>query len=230
MSLNSTAFMERSQALWQACGATCEGLSASGEPTYVVSAHQWLACAQSLRDDPECSFEQLIDLCGVDYLTYGAGEWATEASSNTGFDRAVSRDLHDLSENSTWQGERFAVVVHLLSLKHNQRVRVRIPLAQDPPQLPSVVSIWASANWYEREAYDLFGFFFHGHPDLRRLLTDYGFQGHPFRKDFPLIGRVEVRYDASAGRVIQEPVSIEERVLVPRVVRHEPAVEDKVRD
>jgi NADH-quinone oxidoreductase subunit C len=150
------------------------------------------------RDHPRLAFEQLIDLCGVDYLDY-------------------------LKESETRQrsGARFAVVYHLLSVKHNHRLRLRTWLDDAVPLVPSVVEIWACANWFEREAFDLFGIMFDGHPDLRRLLTDYGFIGHPFRKDFPLIGQVEMRYDEDKQRVVYQPVSIEPRVLVPRVIREE---------
>lgn len=147
-----------------------------------------------LRDASEFNFEILIDLCGVDYLEYGEG----------GF-----------------KDNRFAVVYHLLSIRNNQRIRVKTFLDNDAPMVDSVIDIWASANWYEREAYDLFGILFVGHPDLRRLLTDYGFVGHPFRKDFPLIGNVEMRYDPEKKRVVYEPVSIETRITVPRVIRHD---------
>ncbi len=151
-----------------------------------------------LRDDPIFSFEQLIDLCGVDYQDY----------------RAEAPD-------GPRSGPRFAVVIHLLSIKHNRRVRLRAFLDDEWPRVDSVVDMWAVADWFEREAFDLFGFVFEGHPDLRRILTDYGFIGHPFRKDFPLIGEVEMRYDAEKQRVIYQPVSIEPRTLVPRVIREE---------
>ncbi len=147
---------------------------------------------QALRDDAEFAFDMLIDICGIDYLEYGEGEWT---------------------------GARFAVVYHLLSLKHNQRIRVRAFLDDDAPRTRSVRDIWIVADWFEREAFDLFGFLFEGHPDLRRILTDYGFVGHPFRKDFPLSGNVEMRYDPEKQRVIYEPVELEERILVPRVIR-----------
>lgn len=146
----------------------------------------------ALRDDAEFAFEMLIDICGVDYLEYAEGEW---------------------------DGARFAVVYHLLSLKHNQRIRVRAFLDDDAPRTRSVRDIWVVADWFEREAFDLFGFLFEGHPDLRRILTDYGFIGHPFRKDFPLSGNVEMRYDPEKQRVIYEPVELEARILVPRIIR-----------
>jgi NADH-quinone oxidoreductase subunit C len=180
-----------------------------------------------LRDKPEFAFEQLMDVCGVDYLAYGKTEWATDNTTLTGFSRGVEPTtsgrgaaiVKRLSE-TTDRSRRFAAVYQLQSVSHNQRLRVRAYASDDDlPVIPSVVTIWSSAEWYEREAFDLFGIVFEGHPDLRRLLTDYGFVGHPFRKDFPLIGNVEMRYDPDKGRVIYEPVTIEPRVLVPRVVR-----------
>ncbi|MDD9863221.1 MAG: NADH-quinone oxidoreductase subunit C [Gammaproteobacteria bacterium] len=177
-----------------------------------------LPLCKLLRDDPEFAFEQLSDLCGVDYAAYGDVEWETTGSTRTGFSRGVSPDAR---QGSAPAGPRFAVVYHLLSLRRNRRLRLRCPLAEEPPRVNSVTPVWSSANWYEREAFDLFGILFEGHPDLRRLLTDYGFCGHPFRKDFPLVGHVEVRYDPDRGRVVQEPVTIENRVLVPRVIRDE---------
>ncbi|MGH8583965.1 MAG: NADH-quinone oxidoreductase subunit C [Gammaproteobacteria bacterium] len=168
----------------------------------------------ALRDEPEFSFEQLIDVCGVDYSSYGAAEWLTNEASTAGFSRGVS----DATAQRT-DRPRYAVVYHLLSLRHNQRLRLRVYAPGDPPCVPSVIEIWRSADWFEREAFDLFGVLFDGHPDLRRLLTDYGFIGHPFRKDFPLEGNVEVRYDPDQGRVVYQPVTIENRVLVPRVIR-----------
>jgi NADH-quinone oxidoreductase subunit C len=164
-----------------------------GEFTLIVPAHTVIALLTSLRDHRDFLFEQLVDLCGVD------------------FDQDARRnDQHP---------ERFAVVYHLLSVSRNTRVRVVVYLPEVQPIVRTVVGLWASANWFEREAFDLFGILFEGHPDLRRLLTDYGFVGHPFRKDFPLSGHVEMRYDDEKGRVIYEPVSIEPRVTVPRVVR-----------
>jgi len=166
-----------------------------GELTLVVKPQHYEAAMYTLRDHPDCRFEQLIDLCGVDYSGYGDG---------------------------VWDGARFAVVVHLLSVTCNQRVRVRVFCPDDDlPVVASMVEIWPSANWFEREAFDLFGIVFEGHPDLRRILTDYGFIGHPFRKDFPLSGNVEMRYDPTQQRVIYQPVSIEPREIVPRIVRDE---------
>ena len=173
-----------------------EGASIStalGEVTVVVKAADYAATMLTLRDEPSLRFEQLLDLCGVDYSTYGEGSWT---------------------------GLRFAAVSHLLSIDHNWRLRVRVFAPDDDmPVLASVTGIWRAVNWYEREAFDLFGILFEGHNDLRRILTDYGFIGHPFRKDFPLEGYVEVRYDPDKKRVVYQPVSIEPRVLVPRVIR-----------
>ena len=169
--------------------------TALGEVTIVVKPEQLLAAAMTLRDAPELKFEQLTDLCGVDYRDYGEGGWSCP---------------------------RFAVVYHLLSITHNRRVRMRVFAADDElPVVNSVIGVWPSANWYEREAFDLYGIIFTGHPDLRRILTDYGFVGHPFRKDFPLSGNVEMRYDPDQQRVIYQPVTIEPREIVPRVIRVE---------
>jgi NADH-quinone oxidoreductase subunit C len=169
--------------------------SALGEMTLRVRAADYLSVARTLRDDPRLRFEQLIDLAGVDYASYGEG---------------------------TWDGPRYAVVLHLLSLTHNWRVRVRVFCPDDDlPLVTSMVDVWASANWYEREAFDLYGIVFEGHPDLRRILTDYGFVGHPFRKDFPISGYVEMRYDPEQKRVIYQPVTIEPREIVPRVIRED---------
>lgn len=170
-----------------------------------------------LRDDAEFEFKQLIDACGVDYLHYGSAEWETEQTTTTGFSRAT--DPTKSQRIAAWGKPRFAVVYHLLSLTHNQRVRLRVFPSSEHLSVPSVVDIWPAANWFEREAFDLFGIIFDGHPDLRRILTDYGFIGHPFRKDFPLIGEVEMRYDAEQQRCIYEAVSIQSRTLVPKVIR-----------
>ena len=178
-------------------GALGEAVTASelvrDQAMVSIRAADWMAAARRLRDDPALRFEQLIDLCGVDYRDFGAGRWT---------------------------GPRFAVVAHLLSIEHNARLRVKVFAADDDfPSIDSVIDIWSCANWYERETFDLFGIVFPGHPDLRRLLTDYGFIGHPFRKDFPVSGYVEMRYDPEQQRVIYQPVSIEPREIVPRVVR-----------
>ena len=165
------------------------------ELTLVVAAGDYLDVMQTLRDAPGARFEQMIDLCGVDYQDYGDGRW---------------------------EGSRFAAVVHLLSVSLNHRLRVRVFCPEDDfPVLDSISTLWSSANWYEREAFDLYGIVFEGHNDLRRILTDYGFIGHPFRKDFPLSGHVEMRYDAERARVIYEPVSIEPREITPRIIRED---------
>ena len=169
--------------------------TALGEVTVVVKAADYSASMLALRDNPALKFDIMLDLCGVDYSTYGEG---------------------------TWEGPRFAAVTHLLSLDHNWRVRVRVFAPDDEmPVLDSITPIWRAANWYEREAFDLFGILFEGHNDLRRILTDYGFIGHPFRKDFPVTGYVEMRYDPEQKRVIYQPVTIEPREIIPRVIREE---------
>ncbi|MBN8747401.1 NADH-quinone oxidoreductase chain 5 [Xylophilus ampelinus] len=168
---------------------------AQGEVTAVVDAAHYLEAMQILRDAPGCQFEQLVDICGVDYSSY--------------------RDEY-------WEGLRYCAVSHLLSVSLNQRVRVKVFCPDDDfPVVPSVNALWNSANWFEREAFDLFGIVFDGHPDLRRILTDYGFIGHPFRKDFPLSGHVEMRYDAELQRVVYQPVTIEPREVTPRVIRED---------
>lgn len=192
-----------------------EMITALGEVTLVVPAEHLSRTASTLRDHTALRFEQLIDLCGVDYAAYGKSEWTTEEASTIGFGRGVDRDL-DLALDDP---RRFAVAYHLLSVTHNRRLRIRVHAGGAHPMVDSVVSVWAAADWFEREAFDLFGILFRGHPDLRRILTDYGFVGHPFRKDFPLSGQVEMRYDAEQGRVVYQPVQIEPRVLVPRVIR-----------
>jgi NADH-quinone oxidoreductase subunit C len=166
-----------------------------GEVTLEVPASQYLSVLTALRDDPTLRFESCVDLCGVDYSTYGDG---------------------------AYEGPRYAVVLHLLSITHNWRMRVRTFIPDDDlPVIPSALDVWPSVNWYEREAFDLFGIAFEGHPDLRRILTDYGFIGHPFRKDFPVTGNVEMRYDPELKRVIYQPVTIEPREITPRVIREE---------
>jgi NADH-quinone oxidoreductase subunit C len=194
--------------------------SICNELTFEVRKDALIAVCTALRDESDFGFEQLIDVCGVDYLTFGQDEWITHEATESGFSRGVSREPVILDESDTFDPQRFAVVYHLLSIRNNVRVRLRTFAGEsNPPIVPSVVDIWNSANWFEREAFDMFGILFDGHPDLRRVLTDYGFIGHPFRKDFPLIGNVEVRYDAVKGRVVYQPVSIEPRTLVPRVIR-----------
>jgi len=182
-------------ALQKALGEGAQISSALGELTVVVKAADYLKSMQILRDDASLQFEQMIDLCGVDYSTYGEG---------------------------TYEGPRFAVVVHLLSVAKNWRVRVRVFCPDDDmPLVESITGIWRAANWFEREAFDMFGILFDGHGDLRRILTDYGFIGHPFRKDFPISGYVEMRYDPEQKRVIYQPVTIEPRENIPRVIREE---------
>ena len=185
------------------------------EVTIVIPRGELLKIMQHLRNDPEFSMEVCIDVCGIDYSTYGESEWVTKGAANTGFGRGVEKgEVPELDPSN-----RFAVIYHLLSISKNIRLRVKTYLDATRPIVDSVSSIWSGANWFEREAFDLFGIMFSGHPDLRRILTDYGFIGHPFRKDFPLSGQVEMRYDPEQSRVIYEPVSIEPRTLVPRVIR-----------
>jgi NADH-quinone oxidoreductase subunit C len=187
----------------------------------VPSEHLHAVCVE-LRDNREFACEQLIDVCGIDYSEYGSVEWETNYSTSSGFSRGVHRDTDGKEpDEQSWSKGRFAVVYHLLSYKHNRRLRLRAFVDEALPVVDSVTDIWTSANWFEREAYDLFGILFDGHPDLRRILTDYGFIGHPFRKDFPLIGQVEMRYDPEKKRVVYQPVSIVPRVAVPRVIRNE---------
>jgi NADH-quinone oxidoreductase subunit C len=192
--------------------------SRCGEVAFETGPANLTAVAVALRD--EFGFELLVDLCGVDYLTYGCAEWATHDATSAGFSRAAEQGTILADPDEQFDPRRFAVVYHLLSISRNQRLRLTVYTGADnPPVIPSVIGIWAAANWYEREAFDLFGILFDGHPDLRRLLTDYGFIGHPFRKDFPLSGNLEVRYDPEQGRVVYQPVTIEPRTLVPRVIR-----------
>ncbi len=168
---------------------------ALGEVTVVLNADTYSESAMLLRDEPSLAFEQLIDLCGVDYQDFREGQWS---------------------------GQRFAVVAHLLSLAHNWRLRIRVFAPEDAyPLVASITPVWSSANWFEREAFDLYGILFDGHEDLRRILTDYGFIGHPFRKDFPISGNVEMRYDPELKRVVYQPVTIEAREITPRIVREE---------
>jgi len=192
----TTKLEQLEAALNAALGERAQSIKvALGEITVTVKSADYLAAMRTLRDDPALAFQQLIDLCGMDYSSYGEG---------------------------AWDGPRFAVVSQLLSVKHNWRVRVRVFAPDDEmPVVPSVVEIWNAANWYEREAFDLYGILFDGHVDLRRILTDYGFIGHPFRKDFPVSGYVEMRYDPEQKRVIYQPVTIEPREIIPRVIRED---------
>ena len=203
---------------------------ALNEVTIEVAAADLIDTAMALRDEKDFGFEQLIDVCGVDYLAYGDAEWSTDETTSTGFSRGVDANsagrlpgLEDeLSTETLQKDRRFAAVYHLLSVSNNQRLRIKVFAPDEQlPVVPSVIDIWNGANWFEREAFDLYGIIFEGHPDLRRILTDYGFIGHPFRKDFPLSGNVEVIYDPEKQRVVYQPVSIEPRVLVPRVIRAE---------
>lgn len=193
------------------------------DPAFEVRAADLTLVARTLRDAEGLKFEMCMDVCGVDYLEYGRTEWKTERATLSGFSRGVTRDTARGSSLATPEpGRRFAVVYQLLSISLNQRLRLKVFCPDDAqPVVDSVTGIWASADWFEREAFDLYGILFRGHPDLRRLLTDYGFIGHPFRKDFPLSGNVEVRYDPEKARVVYQPVSIEPRVLVPKVIRHD---------
>ena len=202
-------------------------IEARDETTLEVAAADFGIIAKALRDEEDYSFDCLVDVCGVDYLSYGDDEWETTDVSSEGFSRGVDAEGPG---RFTWANRplglgpenRFAAVAHLLSIKHNKRLRLRCFAPDNSlPIVPSLVEIYPVANWFEREAFDLFGIVFEGHPDLRRILTDYGFVGHPFRKDFPLIGNVEVRYDEEKKRVVYEPVSIDPRVGVPRVIRED---------
>ena len=175
---------------------------AHGELTISCDKQHLLEVAVQLRDAPDLAFEELLDVCGLDYSEYGG--------------------------KGVWQGPRYGSVYHLLSVKHNHRIRLKVLVDGEPPVIPSLVNIWASANWFEREAFDLIGIVYEGHPDLRRILTDYGFIGHPFRKDFPLIGNVEMRYDPEKQRVVYQPVSIEPRVNQPRVIRDDHRYADRL--
>jgi NADH-quinone oxidoreductase subunit C len=203
--------------------------SSCGELTFELPARDLVATCLALRGEPQWGYEQLVDLSGVDYLDFGRAEWSTQSATSGGFSRGVSRAAAPAADAD---GERrFAVVYHLLSVAHNRRLRLRCWCEPgEPPMVDSVVEVWKAADWYEREAFDLFGIVFRGHPDLRRILTDYGFVGHPFRKDFPLIGNVEVRYDETRGRVVYVPVEIEPRTLVPRVIRDDNRYEAALKD
>jgi NADH-quinone oxidoreductase subunit C len=218
------------------------------ELAYEVEAAKLIEVCRILRDAPELKFEQLMDVAGVDYLVYGRDEWQTLSATRSGFSRGrvphvgVPDDYSEEGESGAGLAElppdvahrpRFVVAYQLLSITHNTRVRV-IGLCEmneaEEPMIDSLIDVWSSANWFEREAFDLYGILFRGHPDLRRILTDYGFIGHPFRKDFPLSGQVEVRYDPEKQRVVYEPVSIEPRVLVPKVIREDHRYDAALKD
>ncbi|MBP9721790.1 MAG: NADH-quinone oxidoreductase subunit C [Gammaproteobacteria bacterium] len=188
--------------------------------TTTADLSSFKSLAKFLRDNEHYRFDQLIDICGVDYLAYGLTQWQTKEPTSSGFSRGVEPDAKETNTKFNYT-KRFAVVYHLLSLEFNTRLRIKCYLGGEPPQIDSVVDIWNSANWFEREAFDLFGIVFIGHPDLRRILTDYGFVGHPFRKDFPLSGNVEVHYNEELKRVVYRPVTVEPRILVPKVIRQD---------
>lgn len=193
----------------------CQFLTEFNQITIIIPSSKIIECCKILKKNSELKFDILIDLCGIDYLHYGVGEWDTVSTTATGYSRATQGK----PDKSNWPLPRLAVVYHLLSTHLNQRVRLKAFIESDPPEIDSICEIYEHANWYERETFDLFGVIFSGHPDLRRILTDYGFKGFPFRKDFPLSGNVEVRYDESEARCVYEPTSIDMRVTVPKVVR-----------
>ena len=225
----SAKYQRVAEAVESLVGASVSRIHSSvGELTYQVESSAIVDVCTQLRDAETLCFEMLMDVCGVDYLTYGRDEWDSSEATATGFSRSVSRDLPAGALAAQETGleldppGRFAVVYHLMSVTHNHRVRLKVFCeSDDRPMLPSVVGVWNCAEWYEREAFDLYGILFRGHPDLRRILTDYGFIGHPFRKDFPLVGNVEMRYDPEKERVVYQPVSIEPRTLVPKVIRQD---------
>lgn len=197
--------------------ADCNWTRSFSEVTLNVPRTQLLPVMRTLRENTTVAFEQCIDVCGVDYSAYGKSEWDAETAPDLGFARAATE--HYIESPATQN--RFAVVYHLLSYTLNHRLRVKVMLDADYPVVDSVRSIWTGVDWFEREAFDMYGIMFSGHPDLRRILTDYGFVGHPFRKDFPLVGHVEMKYDEKEGRVVYQPVTLEPRTQVPRIVRHD---------
>lgn len=209
--------------------------TSTGELGYEVAPADLLECCRILRDDHGTRFEMLMDVAGVDYLEYGRDEWQAEGATGIGFSRGVLREAPDFDQGDFAEVEytprtRYAVVYHLMSITHNWRLRLRTFCEDEKvPIVDSVIEVWNSANWFEREAFDLYGILFRGHPDLRRLLTDYGFIGHPFRKDFPLIGQIEMRFDPEKGRIVYEPVSIEPRTLVPKVIREDNRYEPELK-
>ena len=217
--------MTKQEDLIAAITATCSTwtrsvISAFNEVTVEADAACLLPLLYHLRDSEALEFNQLIDLCAVDYLYYGKSDWETNSATESGFSRAVA--IGEFSENLS-DRPRFAVVYHMLSTTNNHRLRLRVYLDDENLILPSVHEVWPVANWFEREAYDLYGVLFEGHPDLRRILTDYGFIGHPFRKDFPLSGHVEMRYDAATQKVLYVPVDVVPRLSGPKVIRtHDP--------
>ena len=192
--------------------------------TLRVKKDYLLSIMNSLKTNEELLFNQLTDICGIDYSLFGKPEWKTKEVTSSGYSRGIKASSHGRIKFGETVDvlntkDRFCVCYHLLSIKYNRRIRVKVYINDDPQILPSITSIWSSADWYERETFDLFGILFENHPDLRRILTDYGFIGHPFRKDFPLVGNTQIRYDPNLKKIIQEPVDIEPRVLVPKVIR-----------
>lgn len=192
-------------------------ISPQAELTIDIKPEHLLDVAKVLKLSPNCRFSQLTDACGIDYLYYGFSEWAVDADSSASLSRA--RNL--VANPETQKPYRFAMIYHLLSIHHNQRLRIRVAFDGEPPVINSVSEIWPAANWYEREAFDLFGIQFINHPDCRRILCDYGFVGHPLRKDFPMSGKVDIRYDEEQAKCIYEPTEVEARVTVPKVIRHD---------
>ncbi len=203
---------ERFEGLISSCGVV------RGEVTVELERTRLREVCQALRDEEPFAFDQLIDVCGVDYSQYGQTQWETERTSTGGFGRGVQWQEPSAPADDA---RRFAAVYHLLSTPHNRRLRLRTFADTQQPIIESVIDLWPSASWFEREAFDLIGILFEGHPDLRRILTDYGFVGHPMRKDFPLSGHVQMRYDPEQQRVVYEPVTVEPRVLVPKVIRQD---------
>jgi NADH-quinone oxidoreductase subunit C len=198
------------------------------EITLIVPRELILQVLAELKIDAAYAFDSLIDVCGIDYLDYGFADWQAASATHSGFSRAANRQ--DKVDTKYQHPERFAVVYHLLSRKLNHRLRVRVYLSEADVTIASAYGIWPAADWFEREAFDMFGIVFIDHPDLRRILTDYGFKGHPFRKDFPLIGEVEMRYDATQQRCVYEPVSIQARVIVPKVIRRDQRYSSEVEE
>ncbi|MEO7052641.1 MAG: NADH-quinone oxidoreductase subunit C [Rhodanobacter sp.] len=225
--MSDTSAKSLAEQLTARFGDTLRISTVRNETTAELTGADLVAVATALRDEPAFRFGELIDLCGIDYLGYGQVEWDTTTVTGTGFSRGVEGQAlgrFNWAERPTGddQPRRFAALIELLSIEHNRRLRLHVFCEDDSlPKVPSLTSVWPGVNWFERETFDLYGIIFDGHPDLRRILTDYGFVGHPFRKDFPLIGNVEVRYDPEQQRVIYEPVSIEPRVLVPRTIRND---------
>ncbi|NLP33144.1 MAG: NADH-quinone oxidoreductase subunit C [Oligella ureolytica] len=224
-----TRLQNLQQTLVNLLGEQAQLVEHANQLTLTVSPEHWIQTCSMLREHEDLHFEQAIDLCGVDYLTYGGvsvhpedNQPILQGADGQGEEVvAEASDMMQTEQPSQFPG-RFAVVLHLLSLKHNWRLRVRtFPQSNDFPVVPSLVNIWNGLDWFEREAFDLFGIVFEGHPDLRRILTDYGFIGHPFRKDFPVIGHVEMIYDPETQRVVYQPVTIENREITPRVIREE---------